>query len=98
MVKILNKLQEWLYAKSKKPWAVFEIDGFDEGRIKVNFRWNRAFILKVNSLGFAGETEEETVMLFYYMSQMTPNGDDSEAPVQSEEHPTLTSASNQIKV
>lgn len=86
----LAKMVEALHKKSKIPWANFEISGFeDDGRIKVNFLWNKAFIEKIYALGFRAETEDESVMLFYYASQMRPafNGEDEE--VHSEFHPSL---------
>jgi hypothetical protein len=81
------------------PWATFEVRGFeDDGRIKVEFNWNSAFIQKIKDLGFQAETEEDSVQLFFYASQMKPTqlamGDD---PVQSEEHPQLSSQQNVLR-
>lgn len=85
--------------KSSEPWASFEVIGFEkDGRIKVSFNWNDAFIERVNELGFQAETEEDTVQLFFYTSQMRPTmltgGDD---PVQSAEHPQLSSQQNTFR-
>jgi hypothetical protein len=81
------------------PWATFEVRGFEEdGRIKVEFNWNSAFIQKIKDLGFQAETEEDSVQLFFYASQMKPtelsSGDD---PVQSNEHPQLSSQQNVLR-
>lgn len=58
---------------SGTPWAIFEIMDFDgEGRVKVEFNWNAAFIKRLDELGFTAETEEDTVQLFFYASQMKP--------------------------
>lgn len=81
------------------PWATFEVRGFeDDGRIKVEFNWNSAFIQKIKELGFQAETEEDSVQLFFYASQMKPTefaaGDD---PVQSAEHPQLSSQQNVLR-
>lgn len=81
------------------PWAIFEIKGFEaDGRIKVGFNYNKAFITKINELGFQAETEEDSVQLFFYASQAKPtelsNGDST---VQSEAHPTLSAQQNVIK-
>jgi hypothetical protein len=81
------------------PWATFEVRGFEEdGRIKVEFNWNSAFIQKIKDLGFQAETEEDSVQLFFYASQMKPTqlamGDD---PVQSSEHPQLSSQQNVLR-
>ncbi len=82
------------------PWAMFEIVGFtQDGQIKVEFNWNDAFIKKLDQLGFTAETEEDTVQLFFYASQMKPThitlagGDD--AP-QTEDLPQLSNDSNRV--
>jgi len=84
---------------TEDPWATFEVRGFeDDGRIKVEFNWNDAFIQKIKDLGFQAETEEDSVQLFFYASQMKPTelsgGDD---PVQSAEHPQLSSQQNVLR-
>lgn len=59
--------------KSSDPWAIFEIAGIeDDGRIKVQFNWNSAFIAAINNMGFEAETEDDAVQLFFYTSQMRP--------------------------
>lgn len=85
--------------KVETPWANFEIVGFeDDGRVKVMFHWNQPFIKKVKKLGFEAETDEDIVQLFFYASQLRPTelsvGDD---PVQSEEHPRLSSQQNVLR-
>lgn len=93
--KFLSYLNEKLHKRSKKPWASFEITDFlEDGRVEVHFKWNPAFINMIYSLGFQAETEEDSVMLFFYTSQMGPHLLTGEEPVQSDEHPTLTSPSN----
>jgi hypothetical protein len=58
---------------SSTPWAMFEIVNFDdEGQVKVEFSWNKPFIERLDELGFTAETEEDTVQLFFYTSQMQP--------------------------
>lgn len=58
---------------SKEPWAIFEIAGIeDDGRIKVQFNWNAAFITAIKKMGFDAETEDDAVQLFFYTSQMRP--------------------------
>ena len=79
------------------PWAMFEIVGFeDDGRIRVEFNWNSAFIKHLDTLGFTAETEEDTVQLFFYTSQMKPTtlsspfeDEQDELPV-NEDLPTLS--------
>ena len=82
------------------PWAMFEITGFEgDGQVKVEFNWNKPFIEKLDTLGFTGETEEDTVQLFFYASQMKPTslelagGDES---VQSEDLPQLSENTNRV--
>lgn len=82
-----------------EPWATFEIRGFSQnGQIKVEFNWNKAFIAKLHELGFQAETEEDSVQLFFYASQMRPTalsgGDD---PVQPMEHPQLSDQQNILR-
>lgn len=82
------------------PWAMFEVIGFEnDGRVKVEFNWNDAFIAKLDELGFTAETEEDTVQLFFYASQMQPahlasiGGDES---VQIEDLPQLSGRVNRV--
>lgn len=87
-----------LQESAETPWAIFEIADFkDDGQIKVEFNWNPAFIKRINALGFQAETEEDSVQLFFYTSQMKPTslsgGDD---PVQAEETLTLSAPVNRI--
>lgn len=85
------------------PWAMFEIVGFeDDGRIKVEFNWNSAFIKHLDELGFTAETEEDTVQLFFYTSQMKPTtlssafeDDQDDLPV-NEDLPTLSDTNNRV--
>jgi hypothetical protein len=86
--------------ESQTPWAIFEIVNFDEdGKVKVEFNWNQAFIKKLDEVGFTAETEEDTVQLFFYASQMQPeelsevSGDES---VQIADLPNLSQNVNRI--
>ncbi len=82
------------------PWAMFEVVGFTkDGQIKVEFNWNDAFITKLDQLGFTAETEEDTVQLFFYTSQMRPThlamvGGDEGA--QTEDLPQLSNDANRV--
>jgi hypothetical protein len=82
------------------PWATFEIGGFeDDGRVKVMFHWNNAFIAKINELGFQAETEQDSVQLFFHAAGLRPTDlSGGDEPVQSESHPTLSGQQNQLKV
>ena len=84
---------------AEEPWAVFEVMGFEEdGRIKVSFNWNSAFITKIHALGFQAETEEDSVQLFFYASQMKPTelagGDNG---VGTDAHPQLSGQQNLLR-
>lgn len=79
------------------PWAMFEVVGFEaDGRIKVEFNWNPAFIKHLDDLGFVAETPEDSVQLFFYTAQMRPTNLDGDQAVQSEDLPTLSSPVNRI--
>jgi hypothetical protein len=82
----------------KTPWAMFEIAGFEEdGKIRVEFNWNAAFIKQINELGFHAESEEDAVQLFFFASQMQPHNNQESQPVQSEATPFLSeNSSNKI--
>lgn len=92
--------QEFIDAQdeSDTPWAMFEVTGFeDDGRIKVEFNWNRAFIEHLNQIGFTAETPEDTVQLFFYTAQMKPTSLEGGDPaVQSADLPTLSPNTNRI--
>ncbi len=83
-----------------EPWACFEVMnlGVEGDRIKVEFHWNAAFIEELHRLGVQAETEEDSVQLFFYASQMRPTemsiGDEA---VQSIEHPTLSQPQNVLR-
>lgn len=85
---------------SKEPWACFEIAGFEkDGRIKVEFSWNKPFIEKINKMGFHAETEEDSVQLFFYASQMKPTElsfEDEEESAKSAAHPNLMNDINRV--
>ncbi len=85
---------------SDTPWAMFEIVGFSEdGKIKVEFNWNPAFIAKLDELGFTAETEQDTVQLFFYASQMKPTSLEGGDPtVQDVNLPLLSPNANRMVV
>lgn len=85
-----------------EPRASFEVVGFEaDGRVKVNFNWNTAFMDKIKALGFDAETDEDRVQLFFFASSMRPtslSGDPADDPVQSTAHPQLSSLNNELRV
>jgi hypothetical protein len=97
--KLLIKLQELLVSRSKQPWSCFETSGMDaDGRIGFSMRWNKAFIKHLHGRGFHGLTDEETVQMFFMMSQMIPeelaNQSDTINPSGT---PHLTSEANTLR-
>ncbi len=100
MVNLIQKALGWSHERSKKPWASFEVSGFEEsGRIKVSMSWNRAFIKKIYTLGFRAETEEDSVQLFFYTAQARPiqlDGSNPEEAVSSG-HPNLQADTNTVR-
>jgi len=101
MVKFLRRLfGEKPKEESTEPWASFSVTGFEkDGRIKVDFDWNPAFIRKIHELGFHAETEEDSVQLFFYTSSMRPTEFDGveEDPARSVEHPNLMSDTHSLR-
>ena len=100
MKKFLQKMLNWRHDKTKKPWASFEIMGFEEdGRIRVTTNWNQAFIEHIRGLGFHAETEEDSVQLFFYTAQARPtelSGIETD-PAVSASHPNLRSDTHQLR-
>lgn len=97
---LLRNLSNWAISRSKEPWASFEVTGFEQdGRIKVDFNWNEAFIKKIHGLGFKAETEEDSVQLFFYASSMRPTQFDGaeEDPAISTGHPNLTADTHSLR-
>lgn len=96
IVKFLSWLVEFLMRRSKKPWARFTIDKITpDDQIPFQMSWNKAFIKKINMLGFFGESDEETIQNFLFSSLMYPK--DIENEVVSEYHPQLQNETNKLK-
>ena len=71
-----EEIREWydrLQTESKTPWAIFEIQGFDENGMKVGFNWNPAFVETVTGFGFTGESDAEIVENFFTMMKALPS-------------------------
>ena len=98
--KLLQRVLTWRRENDKDPWASFEIMGFEEdGRIKVNMNWNRAFIEHIYKLGFKAETEDDSVQLFFYTAQARPtelSGIEVD-PAISSGHPNLQSDTHNLR-
>ncbi len=77
---------------------MLEVESFEaDGRIKMSFDYNDAFVAKIKAMGFEAETDEDCVQLFFVASALRPaeltNGDDT---VQSTAHPNLSSQQNML--
>ena len=99
MLKLFKKLYFFFQTRSDAPWASFEVGEIGEnGQMKVDFNWNKSFITTLNELGFKSETEEDTVQLFFFASQMRPESlIQDESPVASDSHPQLSNKQNFFK-
>ena len=94
----MKKLIRRLFSRSMRdgePWAMLEVEKFEaDGRIKMSFDYNDAFVAKIKSMGFEAETDEDCVQLFFVATALRPAVDGGDAPVQSSEHPTLSTNQN----
>jgi hypothetical protein len=98
--KLIRRLFTSQQEKSKEPWASFEITNVErDGRAKVAFSWNEAFINYIHKQGVQGMSDEESVQLFFMMARMSPEeqailgGDET---VQSAAHPNLSQPANRF--
>lgn len=74
---------------------MLEVESFEtDGRIKMSFDYNDAFVAKIKSMGFEAETDEDCVQLFFVASALRPASMAGDDPVQSAEHPNLSAQQN----
>jgi|SRR5579859_3006847 len=96
----LVALKEKLSRRSKQPWACFETTGPDAaGKLGFSIAWNPAFTENLQKLGMAGQTDEETIQLFFLQLRMIPdsmNPDSEVAAVNPEATPNLTDEANKF--
>lgn len=96
---LLVAIKERFAKKSKKPWACFETAGPDTtGRLAFSISWNEAFVKNLQELGMAGQTDEETIQLFFLQMRMIPESmdTDTDTVVNPEATPNLTSDANKF--
>lgn len=62
-----------LQTESDTPWAIFEIQGFEDNGMRVGFNWNPAFIETVTGFGFTGDSDAEIVENFFAMMKAAPS-------------------------
>jgi|SRR5271163_1402606 len=96
----LVSLKEKIAAYSNKPWAVFETSGPDvTGKLGFAIAWNPAFVENLQKLGMAGQSDEETIQLFFLQLRMIPESMDPDATVETvnpEATPNLTDEANKF--
>ncbi len=95
----LLQAKEKLARYSKKPWAAFETTGPDEtGKLGFAIYWNEAFTANLQKLGMAGQTDEETIQLFFLQMRMIPESliEKEDEVINPEATPNLTSEANQF--
>jgi hypothetical protein len=94
-------LVEKLKKNKKEPWACFETTGVSaEGRVAFSISWNEAFIENLHKYGFIGQTDEESVQLFFLHSRMRPEelaGIPDDQGAIAEATPELTSEANTLR-
>lgn len=87
-------LKEFFVRKSKTPWAAIEFNGVHDGTVSFAMSWNEAFIRNLDSVGFTGINQEETVQNFMmYMANMQAVQD----VVNPEGMPNLTNEANTLR-
>ena len=100
MVTLLNWLANKLMARRKKPWARFIVNGISEdGQVRFDIAFNKAFIKNAQDNGLQGASDEETVQNFLFGTMMLPKEVFSEDfdPVTSDAHPYLQAEDNRFK-
>lgn len=68
----VRKKYDMLMENSTDPWAIFEVMGFDENGVKINFNWNPKFIAEIHKMGFVAEDDQESVQQFFALMKMLP--------------------------
>jgi len=93
MRRLFSWLAELAARRSKKPWARFTVSGIgDDGQVKFDMAWNKAFVKNIAQYGFEGESEEVSVQHFLFGSLMLPKEVfDDQDTIVSEAHPHLQS-------
>lgn len=97
----LISLKELISSKSKQPWACFETCGVvsQEGEkgMPIGMYWNDSFIQHLSSIGIQGQTDQETLQMFflYMASQVAETFSEAVGNVVNPEAtPNLSSEAN----
>lgn len=101
MVRLLNWLTNLLMARRKKPWARFIVNGIsDDGQVRFDISYNKAFIKNIQANGLQGASDEESVQNFLFGTMMLPKEifeEEDFEPVASDAHPFLQAEDNKFK-
>lgn len=99
----LNPVKLWKRHITKNPWFEFNTDGIvdEDGRVKVEMDWNKAFVVGLRNLGFSGHNEEEVVEKYLTILLSRAPDVDPYMPAGQEEpfseaHPALGSDQNKL--
>lgn len=93
----LISFREWLASFSSKPWACFETTGPNEqGEVHFSISANKAFLENQQRLGMAGQTDEETLQLFFLQIGLAARGslEEETDAVNPEATPHLSDEAN----
>ena len=100
IVRFFEWLIDKLMARSKKPWVRFTMGGITEdGELRIQTAYNKAFIKNATVHGLKGATDEETVQNFLLGTLIAPKElfEDDNDPVTSDAHPFLQEDTNKFK-
>jgi hypothetical protein len=88
-------IKEFFSSRSKTPWAAIEFNGVQDGTVAFAMSWNNAFIQNLESVGFQGINQEETIQNFFlYIANMNAIRDDV---VNPDALPNLSNESNTLR-
>ena len=91
---LLIAIKEFFVRKSSTPWAAIEFNGIQNGSVGFSMSWNDAFINNLDSAGFTGLNQEETVQNFFlYIANMQAVQD----VVNPESMPNLSNEANTLR-
>jgi len=75
LVRVCMRLAEFFASFSKTPWSCFETMGIVDGKqVMFTMRWNSTFVKALRDQGFAAETEEEIIHMFWILTKIEGGG------------------------
>ncbi len=81
----------WNKHVSKKPWLEIISEGIEsDGRVRLEFDWNSAFIEHIREFGFVGHNEEECVRMYVEaLTNKTMSDIEARQPQSSSQPPEI---------